>query len=140
MSVEYVDEYSASGVDYRETFTDLETAKRAMLVAWNAAYPATIDSPLFMLSCSELLGNEGERITKFDPTVSLSETTRIRVTDALGVTDTVLFSYLPQYLQRRAALLMGQDSMLWTVKRKGIDTDTGDISWMSVYTASTADL
>ena len=136
MSIEYIDEYQAVGVNYRETFTDFETAKAAMLAAWNAAYPATIGSPLFSLSFSELLGNTGERITKFDPEASIPETARIRVTDPLGVTDTVLFGYLLQYLRQRADILMTRDAMIWNVLRKSVDTETGDVSWVAVYTAA----
>lgn len=140
MSLEYADEYQAVGIEYTETFTDFGTAKTALLAAWSAAYPATVDSPLFVLSCSEILGNTGETITKFDPAVSRPETARIRVTDTTGFTDTVLFGYLLQYLQKRADALKDRDAVIWNVLRKGVDTETGDTSWVSVYTASMSDL
>ena len=132
MSVKYLDEYRAVGVDYDETFTDIESAKAAMLYARNAFYPATLDSPLFKLSRSVLIGNTGECITSFDPAEIPSDTDRIRVTDTLGVTDTLLFGNILPYLQARADVIRELDVSLWGVLRKGIDDETGIISWTPI--------
>ena len=132
MSVAYVDEYRAVGVDYDEAFTNPEAAKVALLAARDAFYPATVDSPLFKLSRSELIGNTGERITSFDPAETTFDTDRIRVTDTLGVTATVFFGHLLPYLQSRAEAIKGLDTDLWAVLRKGIDTETGRVSWTPI--------
>ena len=132
MSMKYFDEYRAVGVDYNESFTDLEAAKAAMLYARDAFYPATVDSPLFKLSRSEVIGNTGECITPFNATETISDTDRIRVTDTLGVTDTVLFGNLLPYLHSRADIIKGLDVGLWGVLRKGIDDETGSVSWTPI--------
>lgn len=140
MTLQYMNEYQALGVGYRETFADLATARSKLLQRCKVAYPASLDSKLFTLSRSELIGNESECISEFDENLDMPTNARIRVTDTTGVTETVLFCNLLAYLQKRADAVMERDLPLWGVWRKVIDSETATETWESVYTALLADV
>lgn len=136
----YMEKYKAVGVGYSEVFNDMSAAKAAILQQCKSSYRASTDSNLFSLSFSELIGNESECISEFNQSIAVPANARIRVTDIMGVTDTVLFCNLMPYLQKRANTILEKDLSLWGVWRMSVNTESSEEILENVYVAILSDV